>query len=227
MHWTDRALDYALELGDQRVIAYTLMRKAMIATENGNPAQGLGIANSALKDSDALTPRLRAVILRQRSYSHAVLGEVLASARDSDEAIIEAIAGVKQGEADRAPYCTPTYAAMEAGASWVLLGHPKTALPILEKSRSEWLDHTQVRDYALCVSRLATAYAAAGELEQAYAAAEEVVALALGLGSRRVVGQLDLLYRRLGRWRQDPAVAGVRGRLKVLVDSFRPERETT
>jgi transcriptional regulator with XRE-family HTH domain len=24
MHWTDRALDYALELGDQRVIAYTL-----------------------------------------------------------------------------------------------------------------------------------------------------------------------------------------------------------
>ena len=213
MHWTDRALDYALELGDQRVIAYTLMRKAMIATESGNPARGLGIANSALKYRDAMTPRLRAVVLRQRSYSNAVLGEILASARDSDEAVIEAIAGVKQGEADRAPYCTPTYAAMEAGASWVLLGHPKTALPILEKSRSEWLDHTQVRDYALCVSRLAMAYAAAGELEQARAATEEVVALAQGLGSRRVIGQLDLLYRRLGRWRQDPVVAGLRGRL--------------
>jgi len=225
MHWTDRALDYALELGDQRVIAYTLMRKAMIATESGNPARGLGIANSALKDRDALTPRLRAVILRQRSYSNAALGEVLASARDSDEAVIEAIAGVKQGETDRAPYCTPTYAAMEAGASWVLLGHPKTALPILEKSRSDWPDHTQVRDYTLCVSRLAAAYAAAGELEQACTAAEEVVALAQGLGSRRVVGQIDLLYRRLGKWRQDPAVAGVRGRLKVLVDSFEPERE--
>ena len=225
MHWTDRALDYALELGDQRVIAYTLMRKAMIATESGNPAQGLGIANSALEYKDALTPRLRAVILRQRSYSNAVLGEVIASARDSDEAVIEAVAGEKQGEEDRAPYCTPTYAAMEAGASWVLLGHPKTALPILEKSRSEWLDHTEVRDYALCVSRLAIAYAAAGELEQACAAADEVVALAQGLGSRRVVGQLDLLYRRLARWRQDPAVAGLRGRLKVLVDSFKPERE--
>ncbi|HEY6313884.1 MAG TPA: helix-turn-helix transcriptional regulator [Streptosporangiaceae bacterium] len=186
MHWTDRALDYALELGDQRVIAYTLMRKAMIATENGNPAQGLGIANSALNYRDALTPRLRAVILRQRSYSNAALGDVLASARDSDEAVIEAIAGVEQGEADRAPYCTPTYAAMEAGASWVLLGHPKTALPILEKSHSEWLDHTQVRDYALCVSRLGMAYAAAGELEQACAAAEEVAVLAQGLGSRRV-----------------------------------------
>ena len=225
MHWTDRALDYALELGDQRVIAYTLMRKAMIATESGNPAQGLGIANSALEHRDALTPRLRAVILRQRSYSNAALGEVMASARDSEQAVIEAFAGEKQGEEDRAPYCTPTYAEMEAGASWVRLGHLKTALPILEKSRADWPDHTQVRDYALCMSRLATAYAGAGELEQACVAAAEVVALAQGLGSRRVVGQLDLLCRRLDRWRQDPAVAGVRGRLQVLVDSFKPERE--
>jgi hypothetical protein len=226
-HWTDRALDYALELGDHRITAYTLMRKAMIATESGNPAQGLGITNSALEYKDALTPRLRAVLLRQRSYSNAALGEVIASARDSDEAVAETIAGVQQGEEDRAPYCTPTYAAMEAGASWVLLGHPKTAIPILEKSRAEWLKNSQVRDYAMCVSRLAAAYAAAGELEQACAAAGEGMALAQGLGSRRVTGQIDVAYRRLGRWRQDPAVASVRRSLKVLVDSFMPEREAS
>jgi tetratricopeptide (TPR) repeat protein len=225
MHWTDRALDHALELGDQRLISYTLMRKAMIATESGNPAQGLGIANSALERRDALTPRIRAVILRQRSYSNAVLGEVIASARDSEGAVTEAIAGQRQGEDDRAPYCTPAYAAMEAGASWVILGHPGTALPILERSRSEWADHAQVRDYALCVARLATAYAAAGKLEQACAAAEEAMSLARGLGSRRVAGQIDLVHRRLGRWQQDPAVASLRGSLKVLVDSFRPGRE--
>ena len=227
MHWTDRALDYGLELGDQRITAYTLMRKAMIATESGNPAQGVGIANSALEYKDALTPRLRAVILRQRSYSHAVLGEVIASAKDSDEAVVEAIAGLRQGEEDRAPYCTPTYAAMEAGASWLLLGHPRTAIPILENGRSEWLDNSQMRDYALCVSRLAAAYAAAGEPEQACATAEEVMVLAQGLGSRRVAGQIDLVYRRLGRWRQDPVVASLRGSLKVLVDSFMPERDAS
>ena len=72
-------------------------------------------------------------------------------------------------------YCTPTYAAMEAGASWVLLGHPKTAIPILEKSRSEWAgNHTEVRDYALCVSRLALAYAAGGDVERAWAATERL-----------------------------------------------------
>jgi transcriptional regulator with XRE-family HTH domain len=227
MQWTNRALDYALELGDERVIAYTLMRKAMIATEGGTPAQGLGIADAALRRKDSLTPRLRAVILRQRSYSNAVLGEVIATARDADEAVTEAVAGENQDEEDRAPYCTPTYAAMEAGASWVLLGHPKTAIPILEKSRSEWADHTEVRDYALCVSRLALAYAAAGDVERACAAADEVVALAQGLGSRRVVSQLSLLYRGLERWRRDPAVAGVRGRLKMLADSFKPEREAS
>ena len=227
MQWTNRALDYALELGDERVIAYTLMRKAMIATEGGTPAQGLGIADAALRRKDSLTPRLRAVILRQRSYSNAVLGEVIATARDADEAVTEAVAGENQDEEDRAPYCTPTYAAMEAGASWVLLGHPKTAIPILEKSRSEWADHTEVRDYALCVSRLALAYAAGGDVERACAAADEVVALAQGLGSRRVVSQLGLLYRGLERWRRDPAVAGVRGRLKMLADSFKPEREAS
>jgi len=227
MQWTNRALDYALELGDERVIAYTLMRKAMIATEGGTPAQGLGIADAALRRKDSLTPRLRAVILRQRSYSNAVLGEVIATARDADEAVTEAVAGENQDEEDRAPYCTPTYAAMEAGASWVLLGHPKTAIPILEKSRSEWADHTEVRDYALCVSRLALAYAAAGDVERACAAADEVVALAQGLGSRRVAVQLSLLYRGLEKWRRDPAVAGVRGRLKMLADSFKPEREAS
>jgi hypothetical protein len=225
MHWTARALDYALELGDQRIVAYTLMRKAMIATESGSPAQGLGMANSALEYKDSLTPRLRAVILRQRSYSHAALGDVIASAKDSDEAVAEAIAGTRQDEQDRAPYCTPTYAAMEAGASWLLLGHPETAIPILEQGRSEWLDNSQVRDYALCVSRLAAAYAEAGELEQARVAAGELLALAQGLGSRRVAGRIDLVHRRLGRWRQDPAVANLRGSLKMVVDSFMPEQD--
>ena len=227
MRWTDRALDCALELGDQRVIAYTLMRKAMIATEAGNPAQGAGIATTALARADALTPRLRAVILRQRSYSHAVLGEVLASARDSDEAVLQAVAGQQQEEEDRAPYCTPSYVEMEAGASWVILGHPRTALPILETSRAEWADHSQARDYALCVARLATAYAAAGEAEQALITAREAMTLVQGLGSRRVAGQLELAHRSLSRWQQDPAVASLRGSLEALAGSFRPDRETT
>ena len=81
--------------------------------------------------------------------------------------------GSQQGEEDRAPYCTPAYVSMQAGASRVLLRHARTAIPILEKSRAEWLDRSQVRDYALCVARLAAACTDAGQLEQACAAASD------------------------------------------------------
>jgi len=48
IRWTDRALDYALELRDQRVIAYTLMAQSNDRHGKRDPARGLGIANSAL-----------------------------------------------------------------------------------------------------------------------------------------------------------------------------------
>lgn len=223
MYWTDRAFDYAMELGDRRTIAYTLMRKASIATEAGNPAQGLGIANFALASADVLTPRLRGVILRQRAHAHAALREVAETERDSDNAIAEAIAGISQGEEDRAPYCSPMYVAMETGQSMVVAGRPETALQVLAGSRSEWSDRGQVRDYALCVSRLATAYAAAGDPENACATAEEAISLAHGLGSRRVIDQLNKLSGALGRWRTDIAITGMQEKLNVLVDSFQPE----
>ena len=116
---------------------------------------------------------------------------------------------------------------MEASASWALLGHARTALPILEKSRLEWADHSQVRDYAMCVARLSAAYADVGDLERACATAEEALALAQGLGSRRVAGQIAGVHRRLGKWRQEPAVASVLGSLKVLVDSFKPQHQAS
>jgi tetratricopeptide (TPR) repeat protein len=223
MFWTDRALDYAMELDDLRAIAYTLMRKAAIATEAGNPAQGLGIANFALSQADVLTPRLRAVILRQRAHAHAALRETTNVAHDADNALAEAIAGVTQGEEDRAPYCSPMYVAMETGQSMVAAGQPADALMVLARSRAEWSDRSQVRDYTLCVSRLATAYAAAGEAEEACKTAEEAISLAQGIGSRRVIGQLNTLSGVLGRWRSDPAITVIQGKLGALIGSFRPE----
>lgn len=221
MFWTDRAFDYAIELGDRRTIAYTLMRKSSIATEAGNPAQGLGIANFALSDPSVLTPRLRAVILRQRAHAYAALHEPNEVERDADNALAEAVAGMNQGEEDRAPYCSPMYVAMETGQSMVVAGRSHDALSVLARSHSEWSDRSQVRDYALCVSRLATAYAAAGDPEQACDTAGEAINLAYGIGSRRVVGQLVELLDALGTWRNDPVISATRGRLSTLVDSFK------
>jgi len=199
MRWTSLALDYALELGDQRIVSYTLMRKAAIATESGLPAHGVGMSNAALADWDMLTPRLRAVILRQRAFAYAALRETARAMADASAAIAQAAAGASQDEDDRAPYCSPVYAEMEAGAVYVMLGDPAAAVPVLETSRAAWSDTAQSRDFALCLSRLATAYAALGEPEQACAAAGDALDAAAGLCSARVTGQLTVLTKMLAR----------------------------
>ena len=216
MQWTSKALDYAVELGDQRTIAYTLMRKASIATEAGMPGHGAGMASAALARSDALTPRLRAVILRQRAQASAALRESDAASRDADAAVDEAIAGASQGEDDRAPYCSPVYAAMEAGAVRLRLGNPAAALAVLERSLSQWSDSSQARDHALFLARLAEAYAALGERDQAQAAAEDALTAAAGLASRRVTGQLAGLANKLAAWDDDPGTAAILRKLAAV-----------
>jgi transcriptional regulator with XRE-family HTH domain/tetratricopeptide (TPR) repeat protein len=209
MQWASRALDYAVELGDQRTIAYTLMRKASIVTEAGMPGHGAGMSSAALARSDALTPRLKAVILRQRAHASAALQEPVAASRDADAAVAEAVAGVSQDEEDRAPYCSPGYAAMEAGAVHLRLGDPATALSVLEPSCSQWSDISQARDHALSLARLAEAYAALGERDQARAAAEDALTAAAGLTSRRVTGELAGLASKLAAWADDSGTAAI------------------
>ncbi|GHE30229.1 hypothetical protein GCM10017673_36110 [Streptosporangium violaceochromogenes] len=218
MTWTTRALDYAMELGDQRVISYTLMRKSVIAIESGDYGHGLSLANAALANPGALTPRLRAVVLRTRAAANAHLGEAAESARDSEAAIVEATAGTTQSENDRAPYCTPAYVAMETGATRLLLGEAASAIPIFEASRSQWSQSSQVRDHALLLTRTATAYAMAGERDQACTATEEAVRRMQALRSSRVAGQLKTLRRHLTRWSADSHVADLLTRLDILTE---------
>ncbi len=216
MYWTDRALEYAVELDDPRVISYVMMRKSNIATDAGQPGHGLGLANAALKQHHRLTPRLRAVALRQRANAHAMLHERADFAQDTEEALVQATAGTCQDEDDVAPYCTPSYVEMEAGASWLKLGTAGSAVPVFEDSRARWSAVEQVRDHALCLARLATAYATAGEPEQACAVTGELITTANGLGSARVAGQVADLRKSLSLWRNDSSVADLLHRLETF-----------
>jgi len=157
------------------------------------------------------------------AHAHAALRESGETAHDSDMSIAEAIDGVSQNEEDRAQYCSPMYAAMETGHSMAVSGQSEAALPVLARSRAEWSDHEQARDYALCVARLATAYAAAGEPEQACVSADEAINLTYGMGSRRVIAELNNLSRALGRWHNSPAITAMQEKLIALRDSFNPE----
>lgn len=224
--WTSRALDYAMELGDHRLISYILMRKSNIATDANEPMIGLGLANAALSNPDSLTPRLRSVILRQRANAHAALiSSSVADAKesgfgqDSESAMSEAVAGASQDENDPAPYCTLSYVEMEIGASLLLIGKPKAALPVFEASKSEWPDPVQSRDNALCLARLATAHACVSDLESAYQAAVQAIAASESVGSWRIASQLGALSKHLGKWSTEPLIADLLDRLRTLVGS--------
>jgi hypothetical protein len=112
------------------------------------------------------------------------------------------------------------YVTMETGQSMAVAGKPRKAVAVLARSHAEWSNRSQGRDYALCVSRLATVYAAAGDPEKACDTAEEAISLAYGIGSRRVIGQLAELLNALGRWQNDPAINATQGKLGALVSSF-------
>ncbi|GAB2864991.1 hypothetical protein GCM10022221_76640 [Actinocorallia aurea] len=193
---TSRALDCALQLQDPRVTAYVLMRKSAIATDAGDARTGLGLADAALAMSGDLTPRLRAVILRQRLRTlHAVADRDAerAADRDAERALAEAEAGDGQSEDDRAGYCTPAYIKMEIGASLLAAGRPQAALPLLESHRSHGFDPAQARDHALGLARLATAQAATGSPDQAHRTAAEALRAAVPITSARLAAQLTAL----------------------------------
>jgi hypothetical protein len=147
-----------------------------------------------------------------------MLQEPAGFAQDTEEALIQATAGMGQVEDDVAPYCTPSYVEMEAGASWLKLGTAGAAVPVFEDSRARWSAVDQVRDHALCLARLATAYATTGEPEQACTVAQELITTAIGLCSARVAAQVGDLRRSLALWRNDSSVADLLHRLQTFQD---------
>ena len=137
-------------------------------------------------------------------------------ALDTDDALAQAVLGETQGESDLAPYCTPSYVEMEAGASWLKLNAAKPAIAIFEASRAQWSAIEQARDQALCLARLATAYAAAGEPELACVTAGELASVASDLTSARVTEQIASLRTALAPWRKDGDGADLLYRLEAF-----------
>ncbi len=207
MQWTDRAMDYSQELGDPRLISYVLMRKSNILTDGGHSAQGRGLADAALRASGELTPRLRALALRQRANAFALLGEADGCARELDLAMDEVNREPVDLNDDFLGYCGPSYVEMEAANCWLQLEQPGKAIPIFESSLGNWPIGHQPRDRGLCLARLATAHAIAGDLDRAaQAGVESLITLRIA-GSGRVLNQLRQLRMRLAPAYDSPSVA--------------------
>ncbi len=211
--WTNTALDYAQELNDPQIISYIMMRKSNIATESGRPGHGLGLAIAALNAYDVLTPRMRAVSLRQLANAHALLLEHREFEESVDLAMIQASDGTQQTTPDLATYCTESYVAMDAGIAWAHLGRTGPALDVFERSLAAWPVGSQTRDRGLCLARLATVSAAQGNIERSCLAGAEALAIARSTGSARIRNQLHALYTELAPHESESSVRHLRGNL--------------
>lgn len=226
-YWTDRALDYAQELGDLDIVAYIFMRKSNIATDIGRPGHALGLANASLSTSQHPPPLIRAVSLRQHARAHAMLSE----RKDFERSIDEALASAHKADSQKgdlgidpagyASYCTPGYVTMEAGISWTDLGYSDRAVDIFRDSLATWPETRQARDRGLCLARLATASAASGDKEGACDAAEQALAVAKTTGSARIRSQLTTAYHRLTPLGIDEPVAELGHQLQMLAGQIR------
>jgi transcriptional regulator with XRE-family HTH domain len=216
-YWSDRALAWAEAGSDRRMISYVLMRKSNQASTLGDANRALTLARGSLRHPEQLSPRGRALALRQEARAHALSGNETAAARSIDAAREAVAAADVQDPADLAltGYCTPSYIEGEAADCWLLLQRPRKAAAIFEESLASWPAGYE-RDRGLNLARLAVAHAASQEPERACEVARQAVTITHDTWSARAVGELRRLPTLLEPWGASAPVAELEESLAAL-----------
>jgi len=216
-YWSDRAMGWAEAAGKDLMVSYVLMRKSNQASSQGDANRTLGLARAALRGQDRLSPRARALALRQEARGQALSGDSTGCARALDAAREQAAAPEDRGEEDRilTGYCTPAFVEMEAADCAMLLGQPDEAVVTFQRGLAG-LPAQYQRDRAVNLARLAVAYAASREPERACAVAQEAAAMVHGTWSARAVGELRRLPTLLSAWPDLASAAELEATLAAL-----------
>ena len=216
-YWSDRAMGWAEAAGKDLMVSYVLIRKSNQASSQGDANRTLGLARAALRGQDRLSPRARALALRQEARGQALSGDSTGCARALDAAREQAAAPEDRGEEDRilTGYCTPAFVEMEAADCAMLLGQPDEAVVTFQRGLAG-LPAQYQRDRAVNLARLAVAYAASREPERACAVAQEAAAMVHGTWSARAVGELRRLPTLLSAWPDLASAAELEATLAAL-----------
>jgi transcriptional regulator with XRE-family HTH domain len=213
--WTSQAMEWAYEGNDERMLAWTIFRRAQQAAAIPDPAQTIGLAQAARRNEEKLATPTRAAIRVQEAYGHALDGNDQAAQRLLDEAHTWA-AGDTVGDAreGHGSYCTPGYIEIQRGHCWLATGQPKKAISLYEDSLRT-LPTVYQRNRAATLTRLAVAYAADSQPEQAANTAHAALPVARSAGSNRIVGEIKNVGTELIPYRALPAVAALLDELEA------------
>ena len=216
-YWSDRAMGWAQAAGNELMTSYVLMRKSNQASGLRDAPRTLALARAALRDPERLSPRARALALRQVARGQALSSEPAPCARALDVAREQVAAGEDCGDEDRAltGYCTPAYIEMEAADCAMLLGQPRQAAASFERGLAT-LPAQYQRDRAVNLARLAVAHATSQEPERACAVAQAAAAIVTSTWSARAVAELRRLPTLLRTWQGSAPVVDLEATLAAL-----------
>jgi len=192
--WTAQALDLAEGVQAGELIPYFLMRRSSIAIDLGAGGDALLLAERSLRR--ARSGPERALALREVAAAHALNG----NARGFEQAVETALdhACGRDPRTPLAPYCTLPYLRSEAGAAALVLGDVGLAISYLDLAVREW-SGGQERDRAICMARLALAWADQRDVEQAASIALAAASVAASAPSPRAAGVLGEVLRVVGQ----------------------------
>jgi hypothetical protein len=207
-YWTQQAMEWAVEVGDDTLTAWTLFRRAQQATTAGNAAQSISLSRAVQRYDRGLTPQMRAAALQQEAHGHALAGDEITCHRLIDQAISLAAKpqSAGDGRSGHGDFATPAYLEGQRANCWLLLNRPERAVPLLAAALSE-LPEIYRRDRGLIHARLATSFARTGEIDQAVEQAQLALAIARGAGSARILHETITAVDAMGPATGNPGVA--------------------
>ncbi len=199
VRWVGKAMEWAHEAGDRRLLAWTLFRRSQHATADRDAQRTLSLARAAGRDGSRLPDPMRAAIVQQEAHGHALEGDELMAHRTLDHALHWA-AGDTAGDArgGHGSFCTSEYLELQRATCWSALGRPDRAIQLFETVLPA-LPAVYHRDRGVACGRLAHAYATAGNVEAAAHHGREALTIARSSGSMRTEQVVIHLGRRLAR----------------------------
>jgi tetratricopeptide (TPR) repeat protein len=208
-YWTSRAMEWAYEADDKSMLAWTVFRCSQQAAITRDASQVIGLARAARRNEHLLAEPMRAAIRVQEAYGHALDGDDQTSQQLLDEAhtwaASDTVGDARDGQGS---YCTPSYIEIHRARCWLTADQPKTAIQLYEQALPA-LPVVYQRDRAAALGRLAAAYLANRQVEQAATTAHAALPVARGAGSKRIVGEIRGLSAAMVPYRLLPAVAAL------------------
>jgi transcriptional regulator with XRE-family HTH domain len=215
-HWVGRATQWAHEVGDHKLLAWTLFRRSQHATAVRDPEGTLSLARAAGRGGDRLPAPMRAAIVQQEAHGHALKGDEVPAHRTLDRAI-EWAATDDAGDSrnGHGSFCTSAYLELQRAMCWVALGRPERAIQLFNAVLPT-LPAVYRRDRGVAFSRLAHAYATTGRPDEAAEAGRAALAIARASGSIRTEEVVAALARRLAGHRRVESVGSLLDELASL-----------